>query len=304
MAIVQGRAVRAAARAIRREGHLGSRGHLGGNPGGNLEPFGNRRPLDRAEPQQGPQQGSQPGRAGLSLLFASGERPSIRAVEQLIASATRAGPPAEVTHRPDPAAGWIEVLTSGLTFDLAGMAPARALAPPPMEHQFGLSQDAAKFDFEAVTIMPGAHIAGGSAMLPVVRAQLGLAEALAAPLAARAVCWHPTGSWMEAGYFGRIVMNWLSGGAFPALGLTAVQAQPDGTVESCGLGFFAGQEVRVEPVANEPRSETVKLAVRIIDYIARHGALTAMLELQDEHGHPILAEPSFDGRDVRVWRGT
>lgn len=241
--------------------------------------------------------------AGLSLLFAAGERPSVHAVEQLIVSTSRTGPAAEVTHRPGITAGWLEVLTSGLTFDVGGMAPARAILPPAMEHQFGLSQDAEKFDFEAVTIVPGAHIAGGSAMLPVVRTLIGLAAGLAAPLSARVVCWHPAGSWMEAGYFGRIAVNWLSGGAFPALGLTAVRAQPDGIVESSGLDFFAGQEVRVEPVADEPRSESVKLAVRIIDYIARHGALKAMLELQDEHGHAILAEPSFDGRHVRVWRG-
>lgn len=141
-------------------------------------------------------------------------------------------------------------------------------------------------------------------MIPVVRTIAGLAANLALPLPVKAVCWHLTASWMDPDYFVRIVVNWLSGGAFPALGLTAVEQTGDAGVESVGLSFFIGQEVRVEAVPEETSAETVKLAVRVIDYLVKEGPLNALHELKGPSGEPLLAEPSSDGRRVRVWRGT
>lgn len=240
--------------------------------------------------------------AGLSLLFAAGERPSASHLEWLLASESHVSSRVRVTYRSEEAEGWLELLVNGLTFDLTGLSPSSPDGPPPMEHQFGLSLDVAKFDFEAITLAPAAHIAGGRAMIPVVRTMVGLATDISSMLPVKAICWHPVGSWMEPAYFSRVVANWLSGGAFPALGLAAVRVDEAGIAESVGLEFFAGQEVRVEAVTGEPRAETVKRAVRIIDYIVRHGSLEALLELQEADGEPVLAEPSRDGRQVRVWR--
>ena len=69
-----------------------------------------------------------------------------------------------------------------------------------------------------------------------------------------------------------------------------------------GLAFFAGQELRVEPGAGEVPAQTVKLAVRVIDHVVRHGPIRALSELQGPAGEPLLAEPSRDGQLVRVWR--
>jgi hypothetical protein len=244
---------------------------------------------------------SQP-KADLSLLFAVGERPSAADIERLLASEAASGQRAQISHRPDDSEGWLELLANGLTFDITGLVPAGGTDLPPMEHQFGISLDPAKFRFEAMTIAPGRHIAGGGAMVPVVRTMIGLAAAIAVPLSAKAVCWHPARSWMEPGYFTRTVANWLAGGGFPALGLTAVVPHEEGGVQSVGLRFFAGQEVRAEPLKGEPCQETVKLAVRVIDHIIRHGPLTSPHALEGPSGETMQAEPSQDGRQVRVWR--
>jgi hypothetical protein len=238
----------------------------------------------------------------LSLLFAVGERPSAADIERLLTSDTVSGQRGQISHRPDESEGWVELLANGLTFDLTGLTPAKGTDLPPMEHQFGISLNPAQFGFEAATIAPGQHIAGGGAMVPVVRTMIGLAAAMALPLSAKAVCWHPARSWMEPGYFTRTVANWLAGGGFPALGLTAVVPREEGGVQSVGLAFFTGQEVCVEPLAGEPRPETVKLAVRVIDHLIRHGPLTSPRSLDSPSGEMLRVEPSPDGQQVRVRR--
>lgn len=239
--------------------------------------------------------------ADLSLLFAAGERPSAREFEQLLAADGLSSHGAQISHRPDAAEGWLELLINGLTFDLAGLSPSVSAEVPVMERQFGVTFDPAHFQFEAITIAPGQHIEAGRAMLPLMRSLLGIAAGMALQLPVKAVCWHPAGSWMEPNYFTRIVVSWLAGGVFPALGLTAVEATGKG-VESAGLDFFAGQEVRVEASPGQPHAETVKLAVRVIDHIIRNGPVLTLSELQGPAGEALLAEPSYDGRQVRVWR--
>lgn len=241
-------------------------------------------------------------RGGLSLLFAAGERPSAMDVERLLAGGETPGPRARISHRPDDSQGWIEVLASGLTFDLAGLAPAKGLSLPEIEYQFGISFDPDRFGLEAVTLFPGGHIAGGGGMIPVVRTMIGLAAAMALTLEVKAVCWHPARSCMEPGYFTRLAGNWLSGGPFPALGLTAVTATERGVMVSVGLDFFAGQEVRFEKQGELPRAEVVKRVVRVINHIVDQGPITALQEIRDSDGRSLLAEPSRDGRHVRVWR--
>lgn len=249
-------------------------------------------------------QGSRGENAGLSLLFAAGERPSLAEVERILKLEPNACQFAQVGHRPPAGEGWVELLSRGLAFDVTGLAPATGDSPPKVEHQFGIALDPDHFDFEAITIRPGTHVAGGGAMLPVVRTMAGIAIGLATALAVKAVCWRPIDSWMEPGYFTRLVANWLDGGAFPALGLTAVRPHRQGGVLSHGLSFFTGQEVQVEAAAGEPGGETTKRAVRAIDQIIRDGPVTELLEMQGPSGEMMLAEPSHDGRIVRVWKSS
>jgi len=242
-------------------------------------------------------------RTGLSLLFAAGERPSEAIVESILAASDDAAVAATISHRPREPEGWLELLANGLTFELHGLgATASAPVTPPL-HRFGLGTDFPAEPLEALALVPGPHIAGGRAMLPVVRAITGLASNLALLLDVRAVCWEPARIWMEPRYFTRLIVNWLAGGPFPALGLTAVMPGDDGTMTSLGLDYFCGQEVEVAPGHGELPAETAKLAVRVIDNLVRRGRIDRRTELDSPNGEVIIAEPSGDGKRVRVWRG-
>jgi hypothetical protein len=238
--------------------------------------------------------------AGVSLLFAVGARPAAGDIEHLLSLAAQPG--ASVSHRPPDEEGWIELLASGLTFDLHGLAPSASAPVPAIGHLYGLPADIAKFEFEAIALEPGAHIAAAGAMIPVVRVLVGLAAQLALRLPLTGVCWQPAQSWMEPKYFCRIVANWLSGGAFPALGLTGVVWRREGLLETAGLAFFVGQEVRLRQRPGETGSETIKLAGRIIDHLVRHGPVAGAQELVGLGPERLLAKPAPDGKVIEVSR--
>ncbi|HMP57067.1 MAG TPA: hypothetical protein PKD92_10905 [Novosphingobium sp.] len=241
--------------------------------------------------------------AGFSLLFAAGTRPGVAEVERLLQTAPPANlGSARISHRPADDEGWLELLASGLTFDLAGLAPAPPAPLPRAVHRFGIGDDTAGKVHEAVSLLPGEHIMAGSAQVTVVRVMAGLAARLVGLGGVRAVAWHPAASWMEAGYFTRVVAAWLAGGVFPALGLTAFESTADGGIESVGLAFFTGQELRVEALAGEARADTVKLAVRAVDMLVRHGPLADRFTLIGPSGEPLVVEPDAGGKVLRLWR--
>lgn len=239
----------------------------------------------------------------MSLLHAGGQRPTADDIARLLDGAVEPPlPPARISHRPDGGEGWLELLASGLTFDISGLEPAGPVFPEPALHLFGLSGDVRDLALEAVTLAPGQHVASGAAMLPVVRVMNGLAARLASLPGVRAVVWHPARSWMEPEYFIRIVTGWLGGGAFPALGLTALARTADG-LESNGLDFFTGQELQIAGREGEPPAAIARLAARIIDLLVRQGPLRETIALPGPDGEELLVEPAADGRIVKVRRG-
>lgn len=240
--------------------------------------------------------------AGLSLLFAKGRRPSADEIARLLEASEIAGAAAHVSYRPpDDSEGLLELLVSGLTFDLVGLAPAAAAPLPPREHLFGLSAQDISEGLEAITLLPGHHLSGGPAMIPVVQAMLGLAGHIALPLAVEAVCWHPAQSWMEPQYFSRVALGWLSGGPFPALGLTALEHTAEGA-RSEGLAFFSGQELLVRRRAGESPAETAKLAVRFIDFVIANGPFRREIEMQGPEGELLCVKPAAFGKQVTIER--
>jgi hypothetical protein len=240
--------------------------------------------------------------AGLSLLFAKGKRPSADDIARLLEASEIAGAAAHVSYRPpDDREGLLELLVSGLTFDLVGLAPASVLPPPPRRHQFGLSADDATQQLEAITLLPGQHLSGGHAMIPVVQAMLGLAGHIALPLDVVAVCWHPAQSWMEPQYFSRVALGWLSGGPFPALGLTALD-HTAAEVRSEGLAFFSGQELLVRRREGESRADIAKLAVRFIDYVVANGPFRREVEFEGPDRELLRVVPGEFGKLVTIER--
>ena len=227
----------------------------------------------------------------LALLYAAGRRPSVDDVRR----AGEASGVFAITFDSDEEPGWAELLVTGLTFEVRGLAPNGGEPVPPIAHRFGLENTWSGDAMEAVVVRPGAHLAGAAAMLPVVRGCVALAAALAEQTDAAAVVWIPARSAMATDYFGSVIADWLGGGAFPALGLTALVPTATG-IESEGLAFFTGQELEV--VADPGR--TGRIAVRMVDLLVGHGPLTAPTPLTGPEGEPLLAEPVGDGSKVRV----
>lgn len=240
---------------------------------------------------------------GVSLLFAPGARPDAGAVAALLAQPPgEQGQPARISHGGDVASGTLELLASGLTFDLSGLSPGEPAPLLAAAHVYGLDGSIAASPLEAVTLRAGEHVSAGGTLVPVVRVMAGLAARLAGLQGIAAVAWHPAGTWIEPGFFIRAVSAWLAGGAFPALGLTALERTADGGVETSGLAWFTGQELRLEPLAGEEGAATVKVAMRLVDALVAHGRLGGRQTFSGPDGSLLVAEPEAGGKLVRVWR--
>ena len=230
--------------------------------------------------------------AVLAVLYEAGRRPSVDAVRQ----AAAASGAFVISFDPGDNSGWAELLITGLTFDVAGLAPGPAEAPPEVAHRFGLADGWLGDGLEAVLVRPGAHLAGAAAMLPVVRGCAALAAALATGTGAAALVWIPARTAMAPDYFAATIGDWLGGGAFPALGLTALTPGGPGLISE-GLAFFTGQELEV---SGDDLAAAGRVAVRLVHTLIGHGPLTAPIELTGPDGEPLFAEPSRDGSRVCV----
>ena len=118
--------------------------------------------------------------AAVSLLFSRGARPSAGDIHSLV----EGGAEFSVTFDPgEHVAGddggdapvWLELLASGLSFDLSGLAPGSPADAPPHRRSLALDEEGLH-TLEAVTLTPGPHLAGGTGLMPIVRtlASLGL----------------------------------------------------------------------------------------------------------------------------------
>ncbi len=184
---------------------------------------------------------------------------------------------------------------------MTGLAPAPAEVFPAIRHRYGLPEGG-DGEYQAIGLYAGAHLGESANLLPVVRVMTGLAVALFALPQARAVVWHPAGTAIEAGQFKQAIDAWLAGGAFPALGLTALVREGDGAMRSEGLAFFTGQELRVEPTCGETLGDLGKIAVRLVHRLVDSEPVQSRQNITGPNGERLLAEPREGGRVVRVWR--
>lgn len=244
----------------------------------------------------------------MSLLFAAGRRPDAVALRQLSEKqgefsisfdpVAEAGSGAETA--PERNQIWLELLANGLTFDLVGLAPGEPAAPPPCVHRYALADDAEPAAWEALTMRPGPHLAGGHTMTPVVRTLAWLAALLAQLEGVEAVAWHPARSYCAPTHFHDAVLRWIEGDVFPSLGLTALALSPDGGMQSEGLALFTGQELRIEPELMADKTAGAKIAIRLIDLLVESGSVDRPRRIAGPDGSPLRMEPSENGRFVRV----
>lgn len=196
-------------------------------------------------------------------------RPDADAVAA-IAAASGQAVPFSISHRPHDHPYWVELLALGLTFDLRGLAPGVGAQVVPPAHAFGLPLEQAQ-GLEAVVLRPGPHLASAGALLPIVRTMAALACELSSLPGLCGVGWEPAGTIMSPEYFRRTAGAWLEGGAFPALGLTALTRTREGDMRSVGLSVFTGNELAVEPAPGDSPADLARLAVRVIHHLVQNG---------------------------------
>jgi hypothetical protein len=233
--------------------------------------------------------------AGLSLLFAAGERPDSAALGEVVAACQA---PAAIA-REDRESGVAEIAASGLMFEIDGLAPAPPRRVEGSADRRGSTDKPVPAGLEAVRVYPGHHLSGGVAMAPVIRALLALAAELAVSLPVQAVRWHPADTVMDPHTFSRTTLAWLAGGAFPACGLTALSTLADGSVVSRGLAHFVGQEVTVRG-RPEDAERTGRLAAQVVGRIVEAGPLQALTRWTIG-GEVFCAEPALAARQILVW---
>lgn len=233
----------------------------------------------------------------LCLVFAPGSRPDLAALEALAKqTGDDAGPVFVISYR-SPGGDGAELLAHGLTFDCTSLAPGGGDNQPPAGPPVGLRSMPAG---EVVSLAPGAHLAGGAGLIPVLRMLAGLGARLACLPGIAAVVWSPAGSWVAPDLFRRFVSEWLSGGAFPGLALTALEQEANGAMVSRGLGLLTGQELRIEPDKRLTTAAMARLAVRLIHELVQTGPLREERDFIGPAGEHLLAVPVRDGAELRI----
>lgn len=231
--------------------------------------------------------------ATLAVAFDPAEKPPLRAIDtESIASG---GIPEIAEHQ------WIELVHSGLTFDLRGLVPPPGVDIPEIEYQVDFAHRPSKTSYEAIELVPGSHLSGGERTLPVLKAMFALARDIVHHFEEiEAVAWAPSKSVIGRRFFESTVTAWVEGGAFPALGLTAFRETMDGGLQSVGLDYLIGQELRIEPTLAADKVAATRLGVRLINQLVLVGRVTEGEYVIAPDGQRLRVEPSENGKFVRV----
>ena len=240
--------------------------------------------------------------SGFSLLFSGAARPDPAALTHLLQVDPQAARTFAISYYPDPSEGWLELLSHGLTYELGGLAPAPGGEAPEVVHCYGFAPQAPVPQGEWIGLMPGRHLSGGQNLQPVVRSMAAIVLSLLALEGVRGVSWGPARTLLAPDYVRRAFGAWLEGGAFPALGLTALARDDSGAMLSEGLSFFTGQEVRIDPILAENPVAAGKIAIRLIHSLVGGWEVKTPVEITGPQGERLGVAPAANGRVLQVWR--
>ncbi|ABC63180.1 hypothetical protein ELI_05440 [Erythrobacter litoralis HTCC2594] len=237
----------------------------------------------------------------LVLLFHAQERPSIAEVVSVVASLNGVSVVGEAVGN-EQASKRLELHIDGMTFDLVGLDPAPRIAVPEIRDWRDIAVEVRGAPLVGVGLAAGPHIEAGKASTPVVRGALRLARLLGDAFAGCAgVCWVPSGVAQSKPAFVDAVDRWLGGGPMPTTFVVTLAAAIDGAIESRGLAWFTGQEVRIEPIVADDREQAKLLAYRLVEQLIHRGTLEAPEQSTAPDGRVLRLEPSANRRYVRVW---
>ncbi len=240
-------------------------------------------------------------------MFRAGARPDVATVRRAVEAAEKVA----ISHggeEPGGAAGgqalWLELLIDGMTFDLSGMAPGAGYAAAELRNRYEVSPNFGEALGEGLCLLPGPHLAGGRATVPVVRAQAALGAELVRRLpGALAIAWTPARTLVGRDFYLSMIEAWLAGGPFPALGLCAFRQMLGGAVQSEGLAFFTGQELHFDNAQFPDPAAAVRLGLRLVNELVGGGRIAEAVSLTGSEGARVTLRPSGNGRFLRVERG-
>ena len=242
--------------------------------------------------------------SAVSVVFAANTRPSADALRELAKKSGQFSVSYDPGTESPGDGGWVELLTSGLTFDCTGLAPGPPEPLPERVQSFGLQLDVDFNGSEAVTIVPGPHLMGGGAMFPVVRCLAMLGALLSGVQGAQAVSWHRARNYVAPDQFRSRVTNWFEGGAFPVFDLTALVPTSDGGIGSEGLALIMGQEIKLAPDIAPNRNEAAKIALRLIDWLVGNGRIGSPSQMVGPSGERLLLTPTANQQIIKVSRSS
>lgn len=226
-----------------------------------------------------------------ALLFGKTSRPAAAMLSE-IAVGTNAF---SVINTAFAEPGCAELLRDGLTFDLAGLAPAAVLPTPEAVHRVALPQNFSPADCEAAWFTAGPHLEGAEHLAPVLRSAAAILRQLADLGGLEAIIWCPARIAVSPAWFSEAVGIWLAGGPFPALALTAL-ARTENSLMSEGLSFFTGQEFILWGKDGAPGREDSRIAVRLTDWLFAHGRVDSAREVVLSGVGTVWLEPDGSKR--------
>jgi len=237
------------------------------------------------------------------FLFHPQERPGIGDIKRAIAGIEGAHCGAElVPLRGSDAVAMVELQKGGMTYDCVGLVPGPPAQRPGINHALDLHED--PHLLESIGLGLGPHVQAGKASLPVLKALLGFSAALAVQFeGCVGVCWDASGTAASPTVFRTLVDAWESGGGLPSPLLFSTKDAIDGGMESRGLRYFTGQELRFEPDIVRDRERADHLNLRLAEQMLRQGRLATVEQFTAPDGMPLRLEPSPNGRFVRVRAG-
>lgn len=199
---------------------------------------------------------------------------------------------------------WLELLIDGLTFDLSGLAPGLAQARPAFRYQYDISAADLGEKYEAMRLVPGPHLATSAPSPVVLRAMLQLGCHLGRALEeAIGFGWPAARAAIGRNFLCRSIDAWLAGGPFPALGLVSYGIQPDGSMQSEGLGLLTGQEVSIAASLAQDRTAATQLAIRLVNQLVALGPMVEADVVTAPDGRLLRLDPDPKGNILRVREG-
>lgn len=141
---------------------------------------------------------------------------------------------------------------------------------------------------QAVGIALGQHLAGGKHMMPVNLMLLSIARAIGQKLGATGIIWWPARLHVDFAHFSEAVDHYAESAIFPTFVQIALLEPGNGRVETRGLEYFTGTEIRILFPAQQNSRAWMTRFLKIIGAVMSGGKLTDQ--------SPVLLDAPHDAR--------